>query len=484
MKGKSIIKISLGVFGLGIIAFAIATFFSTGDQAGQPVPTPRTVNFDSNSDESAIEGGEIITIQEEQLRNAGIEVFASEEVVTTDSLGISAVGIVETDAYRDVPINSVSQSRVTEVMVELGQHVKAGQTLARLESKDFTNAQASFISARTELDSAKTSAERAVKIAGVSDEDRRVFEEARRDSQKARALLDESTARKERSERLFKVGAVSRQSLEEETRAFLTAEAEYGEARRRAERASMLLEVNDASKSRIEEAERRLRVAEGQYSEAMRRLAIYGLSDSLVSNLRDISGILKTYPLRAPISGEVTLRSLTKGELVEEGKTVLRVTDLSRIWVIGQFSEGELAQVRLGTPIGVAKQVGGEVIASGRVTYISPTLNTATRTAQVRVEISNVGRNIQIGSYVRLILSAEDGKKRTVPAVPESAIQNLKGSPVVFVQRARTEFELRPVRVGRVSDGKVAILEGLSLGEKVVTQGSFLLRAEYLKRFN
>lgn len=484
MKGKSMMKISLVVFGLGIIAFAVVTFFSIGDEAGQPVPTPRTVTFDSNSDETAIESGEIITIQEEQLRNAGIEVIASEEVVTTDSLGISAVGVVETDAYKDVPISPVSQSRVREIIVELGQQVKAGQTLARLESKDFTNAQAAFISARTELNSAKMSAERAVKIAGVSDEDRRIFEEARRDSQKAQALLDESTARKERSERLFKVGAVSKQNLDEETRAFLTAEAEYGEARRRAERASTLLEVNDASRSRIEEAERRLRVAEGQYSEAMRRLVIYGLSDSQVSNLKDLSGIITTYPLRAPINGEVTLRNLTKGELVEEGKTVLRVTDLSKVWVIGQFSEGEVAQIRVGTAMGVAKQAGGEVIASGRVTYISPTLNTATRTAQVRVEISNAGRNIQIGSYVRLILSAEDGKKRTVPAVPESAIQNLKGSSVVFVQRSKTDFEVRSVKVGRLSNGKLPILEGLSLGEKVVTQGSFLLRAEYLKRFD
>ena len=121
MKGKSMMKISLVVFGLGIIAFAVVTFFSIGDEAGQPVPTPRTVTFDSNSDETAIESGEIITIQEEQLRNAGIEVIASEEVVTTDSLGISAVGVVETDAYKDVPISPDSQSRVREIIVELGQ---------------------------------------------------------------------------------------------------------------------------------------------------------------------------------------------------------------------------------------------------------------------------------------------------------------------------------------------------------------------------
>jgi RND family efflux transporter MFP subunit len=483
MSKKTIITILLISGGGVLIVAVILAFVSMESGAGQPVPAPRTVNFDSDSADATVQSGEVISIQLQQVRNAGITVVASTEVITTESAGKTAVGVVETNAYRDVPLGPVSQSRVIGISVELGQQVKAGQILARMESRDFANAQATFITARSELDSARISAERAVKIAGIGNDSRKSFEEARRDSLKAKALLDQASALRDRSERLFGIGAVSRQSLDEATRNLIAAKAEFEEALRRSEREAALLEINDASRSRIEESERRLRAAEGQYSEARRRLAIYGLTDSQISGLKNLQGLLTDYPLRAPIDGEVTLRSLNIGELIEEGRTVLRVTDLDSVWVVGQFAENELSQIRLGAATGIARQFGGEILASGRVTYISPSLNPSTRTTQVRVEIPNDRRSVQIGSYVRIILNAGDGSKRSVPAVPDSAVQILKGDNVVFVQKSETEFEVRSVKPGRLSNGLVPILEGLSMGEKVVSQGSFLLRAEYLKRF-
>jgi Cu(I)/Ag(I) efflux system membrane fusion protein len=118
----------------------------------------------------------------------------------------------------------------------------------------------------------------------------------------------------------------------------------------------------------------------------------------------------------------------------------------------------------------------------GHIAYIDPQLDPATRTAKVRVELPNPNRELKIGMYVRVALSAAGGAERTVPVVSESAVQNINGQQIVFVPTADANvFELRPVRLGAESDGRYQVLEGLTVGDKVVTNGSFALRAEWLK---
>jgi multidrug efflux pump subunit AcrA (membrane-fusion protein) len=179
----------------------------------------------------------------------------------------------------------------------------------------------------------------------------------------------------------------------------------------------------------------------------------------------------------------VTLRNLTKGEFLDAGKQVLRVTDLRSLWVVGQLTEADVSEIKLGTQGEIALQTGGEVIGSGRVTYISPALNPSTRTAQVRVTVPNTGKRLKLGSYVRILFESDESKTRVVPSIPSGAVQLLKGNPVVFIPKENIgDFEVRVVRIGSAVKGKVPVLDGLELSEKVVDTGSFLLRAEYLKR--
>ena len=100
----------------------------------------------------------------------------------------------------------------------------------------------------------------------------------------------------------------------------------------------------------------------------------------------------------------------------------------------------------------------------------------------MRVELANPNRELKIGMYVRVAFAASGTSERTVPVVAASAVQNIDGQQIVFVPTADPNvFELRPVRLGAETDGRYEVLEGLNVGDKVVTNGSFSLRAEWLK---
>jgi cobalt-zinc-cadmium efflux system membrane fusion protein len=84
--------------------------------------------------------------------------------------------------------------------------------------------------------------------------------------------------------------------------------------------------------------------------------------------------------------------------------------------------------------------------------------------------------------YVRVAFAATGNSERTVPVVPARAVQNINGQHIIFVSTADPNvFELRPVRLGGVREGRYQVLEGLTVGDRVVTNGSFMLRAEWLK---
>lgn len=483
MTIKTILKFSALALVIVLGLIAIFAFVIGGDGSGKPVPPPRTVSFDFVEEVQGIAEGETITIQAEQLKNAGIQSVLPEEMLTSETLTRSAVGVVETDAYQDTPVVAPAMGRAVEVIGRLGDRVTAGQVLALLEAPEFANAQTAFITARAELENARQSSDRAGRLSQVNDEVKGTLESARRDLVAAQASFAEAKNRSERADRLFEAGAISRQVKEEENRKYQESKAAQDEAEKRFERASSLLDINNEPKIRIEEARLRLRRAEGEFEEAKRRLAIFGVTEEQMGNLRSLEDLIRAYPVRSPISGEITKRELSKGELVESSKEVFRVTDLSRVWIIGQVTETDASQLRVGIQGGIALQNGGQLVTSGRLTYISPILNEATRTAQVRIEVDNSLRQLRIGSYVRVSFKGDEKGTRSVPSIPTSAVQTLKGNSVVFIPKGEAgEFEVRVVKVGAPSGSRVPVLEGLELDERVVTTGSFLLRAEYLKR--
>ena len=157
------------------------------------------------------------------------------------------------------------------------------------------------------------------------------------------------------------------------------------------------------------------------------------------------------------------------------------VADLERL-VVAQVFEKDLARVRVGSGASVTSEAYAGRVFRGRVTYVDPQLDPATRTAQVRVELANPGQALKLGMYVGVGFGALGTAEATAPTVPASAVQTVGGRTVVFLATTDPNtYVMRPVRVGAEASGRYPVLEGLFVGDRVVTAGSFMLRAEWLK---
>lgn len=209
-----------------------------------------------------------------------------------------------------------------------------------------------------------------------------------------------------RTKRLIAIGAASREELDQDTTRLRTAEADVAEAKNRYERSLKLLEISPEVKSQNEEAMNRLRAIEGDLAAARERLLLFGLDKRRIDSLRDARQISADLRVIAPISGTVTERIVNPGEAIEANKQMIKVTDLSSVWVIAEVVERDLARLRIGSSANVSTDAFPDRIFRGRVAYIDPTIDEKTRTAKVRVEIDNLDRMLRLEMYVNVSFAA------------------------------------------------------------------------------
>ncbi|MBK8148501.1 MAG: efflux RND transporter periplasmic adaptor subunit [Acidobacteria bacterium] len=470
-----------------IVAGSILAWrFVAGGRAGQPVPAPRTVSFDDAGEtKESFAAGQTVTVPADQLERSGIKIETVGEELAKESELAAAAGTVQSNSYRETPAIALVGGVVRRIGAELGDNVSKGQTIAVVFSSEFSEAQTRYLALSNEVSNARQNLERRRKLATINQPGRTEYDAALKSLKSAEAALDEMRKRFERTTKLVRIGAASREELEQDTTKLKTAEAEAVEAQNRAKRAESLLGISQETRSEIEEASNVLRNAESERASVRERLLLYGMSPARVDALRSISQITSEIAVTAPISGTVTSRTANPGEVVEANKELARVTDLSEVWVVAQVFEQQLPRLAVGSGASVTVEAFPDKLFRGRVAYIDPKLDEATRTAQVRVELANPERILKLGMYVRVAFGALGDAERTMPVVPASAVQNIGGRQIVFVATEdKSKFELRAVRLGPETNGRMTVLEGLQVGDRIVTEGSFMLRAEWQKTGN
>ena len=280
-----------------------------------------------------------------------------------------------------------------------------------------------------------------------------------------------------------KVAVIFSNELADAQSRYLAAVAALDEHHRHHLRTMKLVEIGAASRQDLETANTQYREAETNVANLRQKLLLLGLSPQRINSLNSPSQISSEVTVTAPSSGTLTSRSVNPGEVIEANKELMRVTDLSSVWVVGQVYEKDLATVRVGSGANVTSDAYPGRVFRGRVSYVDPKIESATRTAQVRIELANPGQMFKIGMYVNLALAALGAAEKTMPVVRKDAVQTIGNQQVVFIATEKpNEFLLRPVRLGTESNGFVPVLEGLTAGERIVSEGSFLLRAEWLKQ--
>ncbi len=186
-------------------------------------------------------------------------------------------------------------------------------------------------------------------------------------------------------------------------------------------------------------------------------------------------GDLTRYELRAPASGEVIEKHAALGEFLQSDRTAFVLADLNRVWVHLTVYQKDLPRIHPGLPVRIEAE-HGIAPATGKIDYVSPVLDEQARSALARVILDNPDRRWRPGMFV----SAKVGvtEKQAAVAIPASALVELEGKTIVFVQEEPGHFEPRPVRIGQRGLDRVEILSGLKAGEPFIAQGAFLLKSE------
>jgi len=264
---------------------------------------------------------------------------------------------------------------------------------------------------------------------------------------------------------------------------YLAAVAALDEHHRHHLRTIKLVEIGAASRQDLEMATSQYREAESTLANLRQKLLLLGMTAQRIDSLNSTSQISSEVTVPSPSSGTVTSRTVNPGEMIEANKELMRVTDLSTVWVVGQVYEKDLATVRVGSAANITSDAYPGKVFRGHVSYVDPKIDPATRTAQVRIELNNPGQIFKIGMYVNVAFGALGIAEKTTPVVPKSAVQNIANQQFVFLATDKpNEFIMRAIRTGGESNGFYPVLEGLSTDERVVTEGSFLLRAEWVKQ--
>lgn len=178
----------------------------------------------------------------------------------------------------------------------------------------------------------------------------------------------------------------------------------------------------------------------------------------------------------SPRDGIVLERNVTPGMRAQPGETLFRIADHSVMWAIIDVAERDLGALAVGQRAVVrARSFPGREFA-GRINVIYPQISKETRTARVRVELSNPDLLLIHDMYVDAEI--ETGSAESVLAIPESAVLDSGSRQAVLVDRGEGRFEPREIKPGHRGEGYVEVREGLAEDEPVVTSANFLIDAE------
>jgi membrane fusion protein, heavy metal efflux system len=221
-----------------------------------------------------------------------------------------------------------------------------------------------------------------------------------------------------------------------------------------------------AAQSVVALSEPALKQAEAASSQALRKLELLGVQPGAVG---------QKLTVKAPISGKVLEISVSGSEIKNDTTaSLMTIADLSTIWVSSDVQEANIGLARVGQRVEIEMPAYPNEKFTGRVFQIADTEDPTTRTIKVRTEMANPNGRFRPEMYAQIRLI---GEAKTMPVVPAAAIVQSEGRSVVFRQVSAGVFDLVAVKTGLNVSGKIAITNGISAGDRIVTDGTMLLQA-------
>lgn len=255
-------------------------------------------------------------------------------------------------------------------------------------------------------------------------------------------------------------------------------------ARKNAEREAALFAKKISAEVEVQEAKTKLAEAEIEVANTKAHLKTHGISQKEIEQLISgtVNNINGVFSIRSPQDGTVLERNINAGEQVEPGKELFLISDLSEVWVWANIKEEEILQVTSHKENIVAEiQVPGlgSKKYRGIMDVVSGKINEQTRNARARISVVNPDGLLRPGMFVNLRLLLP-GTQQTI-LVPQIAVLSDESRQFVFVHKEGDYWVRRPVTTGDTFNDQVAIIKGLAPGQKIIADGSFMLKSDVLR---
>jgi len=214
----------------------------------------------------------------------------------------------------------------------------------------------------------------------------------------------------------------------------------------------------------------------GSAGGARRRLENLGVPQEAIAGIERTQVVPRSFVWRAPRDGVLIERNTVEGMKMSAGAPLFRIADLSALWVLADVPEAELSGLKVGDETVIRLRHRPDLVLRGQISLIYPQVNMETRTARVRIEAPNPDGVLLPNMFAGVEIKS--GMDEPLIAVPENAVIDSGTRRIVILDRGEGRFEPREVRTGTRGNGLVAILDGVTEGDRVVTSATFLIDAE------
>lgn len=368
----------------------------------------------------------IVPVKATQVRRAAIEQTVSGEAVLSPR-------------QQSVVMAKIT-SPIKKFLVQRGSHVRKGQLLAVLENADLS---AAAVQGRGELEQAQAGYSTTT---GSSLPEQ--IQKAELDAAAAKAAFDAQQKLYDSRKELLRQGALPRRDVE-------TAEVALAQARTQSEVAQKQLAdlKRSGAADTLKSASGQLVAARGKYLGAAAQLSYS--------------------EIRSPIDGVVTDRPLYEGELATANQPILTVMDTSKLIAKAHIAQSEAADLKVGNDAKI-KVAGADEPIDGRVTLVSPALDTGSTTIEVWVESEKPSDALKPGMTAQLAITGRSAKDALV--VPTGAVfKNDEGAEYVVLASTDSRAHIRVIQTGIHTAEFVQVTGGLKAGDSVITSGGYAL---------
>jgi len=260
---------------------------------------------------------------------------------------------------------------------------------------------------------------------------------------------------------------------------FLTAVADVELKTRAVERAKQLLAADVIGSAELQRRENELFSAEVAMKAARDQLRLMGMSSGAIDGVKRTREIDSVAAVNATMSGSVIDRQINQGQVVQPADAMFTVADLEHVWIEGEVPEQQAYLVEMGEEVRIELPALPGRRVTGKIIFISSTVNPATRTVQVRTDVVNSDRAIKPAMLANLLIRGVPQKQMVVPI---TAVVREANRDHVFARTGENEFRLVPVALGQESGSVVVLKDGLGEGDAIVVDGAFHLNNERKRR--